>query len=213
MQAISYGDQEWTIDSGYLDRCNTEFMKAGLRGITILAGSGDDGTMGFEAGSNGADDGSYGCTNATIWPVFPASSPYITAVGGTQMSNTPAPFCGQMYVPRSDSALVLIAVRFMGDSLENGGFVVGCTNPNGVSREVVASASLGSVYDSGGPILGFWSFHLLTLRRRWLLHSLRPPFVPGPGGHGLHCSVGDARPQAPDQHERTSLSWYCLPDT
>ena len=65
-----YADLEWSADVTYAKRVDQEFMKAGLRGISILVASGDDGA---------------GCSNNTKSFVveWPSSSPYITAVGAT----------------------------------------------------------------------------------------------------------------------------------
>ncbi len=45
--------------------------------MTLLSASGDDGVAGFKARNNPIMCG--------YWPQFPASSPYVTAVGGTQV--------------------------------------------------------------------------------------------------------------------------------
>jgi tripeptidyl-peptidase-1 len=50
---------------------NTEAMKLGLRGITIVAATGDNGALSSSSSCN-------------YVPTFPASSPYVTAVGATQ---------------------------------------------------------------------------------------------------------------------------------
>ena len=50
-----------------VDRLNTELVKFGVRGVSTLFASGDDGT---------------GCYGAKYMPNYPASSPYTTAVGG-----------------------------------------------------------------------------------------------------------------------------------
>jgi len=74
----------------YTARVNTEFQKIGTRGISLVAASGD-------SGANGRTD--QGCTAPTLRPSFPASSPYITAVGATELvdvtmlTNSPA-LCG-----------------------------------------------------------------------------------------------------------------------
>lgn len=60
----------------YVARTNVEFMKIGLRGVSVFASSGD-------SGANGRSDGE--CTDSVLHAVFPASSPYVTAVGATQM--------------------------------------------------------------------------------------------------------------------------------
>jgi len=73
----SYGEKESTWSHAAAVRLNTEFMKAGVRGITILFASGDSGAT---------------CSGSKFHPNFPASSPYVTAVGGTAPSSGfPAP--------------------------------------------------------------------------------------------------------------------------
>jgi|EP00966_Prymnesium_polylepis_P185914 tripeptidyl-peptidase I len=53
----------------YAVRSNAEFAKAAARGISLLAAAGDSGA---------------GCATTGYVPTFPASSPWITAVGGLQ---------------------------------------------------------------------------------------------------------------------------------
>eukprot|EP00794_Sanderia_malayensis_P007198 gene7198-8004_t len=72
VHSVSYGDVESSLSTIYMQRVSVEFMKAGTRGISIL----------FASGDNGA-----GCKNEKFSPNFPASSPYVTAVGGTAFSN------------------------------------------------------------------------------------------------------------------------------
>jgi len=72
VHSVSYGDVESSLSVPYMQRVNTEFMKAGVRGISILFASGDDGAA---------------CKNNKFSPQFPVSSPYITGVGGTGFSN------------------------------------------------------------------------------------------------------------------------------
>ncbi|XP_073725785.1 tripeptidyl-peptidase 1 [Misgurnus anguillicaudatus] len=77
VHTISYGDDEDSLSVAYMDRINVEFMKAGLRGISMLFASGDSGA---------------GCWHLTkerntFRPSFPASSPYVTTVGGTSFKN------------------------------------------------------------------------------------------------------------------------------
>jgi len=64
--------------SQYVARVNTEFMKIGARGVSLLAASGD-------SGANGRTDGE--CTGTELHASFPGSSPFITAVGATQFEN------------------------------------------------------------------------------------------------------------------------------
>ena len=63
----------------YAGRTNTEFIKVGLRGITLLASSGDAGAPGR---TNEECDGS-----RPLNPVFPTSSPWVLSVGGTIILN------------------------------------------------------------------------------------------------------------------------------
>jgi len=67
--SISYGDEENGVTRAYAQRCNVEFSKAAARGISLLAAAGDAGA---------------GCATSGYVPTFPASSPWITAVGGLQ---------------------------------------------------------------------------------------------------------------------------------
>ena len=74
----------------YSKRTNIEFMKLALRGITLLASSGDAGA----AGRTNEDCDSKSPLN----PVFPTSSPYVLSVGGTivmnsKVANSSIPLC------------------------------------------------------------------------------------------------------------------------
>merc|ERR1719181_1178237 len=77
VHSVSYGNDERQQSSdAYMFSSNTAFMKAGAQGISILFASGDQGVCGRE-----------GCgglfSSKRFKPDFPAASPYITAVGGT----------------------------------------------------------------------------------------------------------------------------------
>merc|ERR1712224_506864 len=69
----SYGEDEDTCSTEQAGRINTEFMKAGARGISLLFASGDSGAAGD----------SHTCKNGKFVPQWPSGSPYVTAVGGT----------------------------------------------------------------------------------------------------------------------------------
>jgi tripeptidyl-peptidase-1 len=73
--STSYGEDEdsWSLDAA--TRMNTEFQKAGMRGITLLFASGDEGAN---------------CVNHVFKPETPSSSPWVTAVGGTYNSGKSA---------------------------------------------------------------------------------------------------------------------------
>jgi len=73
--SVSYGDDEDSLSADYMIRIDQEFQKAGVRGVSILFASGDSGV-----------GGSFVDKCKKFVPDFPASSPSITAVGGTAMS-------------------------------------------------------------------------------------------------------------------------------
>jgi len=75
--STSYGDDEPSVDYDYGSRVNTEFARAGARGLSILFASGDGGVSGGQ---------SQRCT--VFIATYPAASPYITAVGGTYLQST-----------------------------------------------------------------------------------------------------------------------------
>jgi len=72
--STSYGEDEDSVSPAYAGRLNVEFMKAGARGISLLFASGDSGAAGDK----------HTCKNGKFVPQWPAASPYVTAVGGTQ---------------------------------------------------------------------------------------------------------------------------------
>jgi tripeptidyl-peptidase-1 len=72
--STSYGEDEESITMEFATRINTEFMKAGARGVSLLFASGDSGAAGIN----------HLCKNGQFVPMWPAPSPYVTAVGGTQ---------------------------------------------------------------------------------------------------------------------------------
>ena len=72
VNSVSYGNDEvQQTSAAYMESCNTQFQAAGLKGLSLLFASGDQGVWGRTG------------VGATFNPDFPAASPYITAVGGT----------------------------------------------------------------------------------------------------------------------------------
>jgi len=70
--SISYGDYENGVSRAYGERVNTELAKLGARGVSVMVASGDSG-----AGGNCTSSGEFS-------PDFPATSPWITTVGGLE---------------------------------------------------------------------------------------------------------------------------------
>jgi len=77
VHSMSYGADEGAYPS-VANSFNTEAMKLGVMGVTILVSSGDNGV--------GSNSGSCGYT-----PSFPATSPYVTAVGATKGAESGGP--------------------------------------------------------------------------------------------------------------------------
>jgi hypothetical protein len=75
VRSVSYGnDEKQQTSRTFMYTTNTAFMKIGLRGVSILFASGDQGVWGRSG------------PGRRFHPDFPASSPYITAVGGTDFA-------------------------------------------------------------------------------------------------------------------------------
>ncbi len=138
VQSLSYGDVEVSVFMpnnktayDYGTRCDEEFMQLGLRGVSIIVSSGDDGI----AGTYIRDDVNLGCSQA--WPAWPASSPYITAVGATQLSDLYLPGCGQPY------STGMSANSGIPDEAK---LLFQCTG----TAEIVCSSASGGVITTGG---------------------------------------------------------------
>jgi subtilase family serine protease len=69
--------------SQYLHRVNMEYVKMGLRGVTVAVSSGDAGAPGRTNENCAVGDGT-----APVNPAFPGSSPYITSVSATYIVPT-----------------------------------------------------------------------------------------------------------------------------
>lgn len=135
VQSLSYGDVEASVFPpnnqsayDYGVRCDDEFMLLGMRGISILVSSGDDGI----GGSYVRDDPEFGCSQA--WPAWPASSPYVTTIGATMMTDNYLPVCGRPY-----------STNLVGAPMVND-LMVQCSG----TRETVCTAAFGGVITSGG---------------------------------------------------------------
>jgi hypothetical protein len=80
--SISYGGCEYYTDISVINAENYDSMEAAAQGQTIFAASGDDGaTSCYQAG---------GANQNTLSVSDPASQPFVTGVGGTNLTGTPA---------------------------------------------------------------------------------------------------------------------------
>jgi tripeptidyl-peptidase-1 len=81
--SISYGEQEDDLPTNYQQRQCNEMMKLGMQGVSIILASGHSGVAARSTDDGNAD----GClgTGEVFNPDFPASCPYLTAVGATYL--------------------------------------------------------------------------------------------------------------------------------
>ncbi|KAE9383351.1 subtilisin-like protein [Gymnopus androsaceus JB14] len=77
VMTTSYGDNEENFGSSMAVKICNGYMALGTRGISVVFASGDGGVRG------GHDTLSV-CANNTFMPVFPATCPFVTAIGSTQ---------------------------------------------------------------------------------------------------------------------------------
>eukprot|EP00933_Yihiella_yeosuensis_P006419 TRINITY_DN111110_c0_g1_i1.p1 TRINITY_DN111110_c0_g1~~TRINITY_DN111110_c0_g1_i1.p1 ORF type:complete len:605 (+),score=119.28 TRINITY_DN111110_c0_g1_i1:44-1858(+) len=76
VHSVSYGNDEVQQTSpAFMDAVNAQLMKLGARGISVLFASGDQGVYGRT-----------GPIGKKFHPDFPAASPFVTAVGGTDFA-------------------------------------------------------------------------------------------------------------------------------
>ena len=71
--SVSWGLADYYLSKSYMDAVNTEAIILSTMGVTLVASSGD----------NGVNDNAIPC--GAYYPQFPASSPYFTAVGATNV--------------------------------------------------------------------------------------------------------------------------------
>ncbi|KAK5072853.1 hypothetical protein LTR64_000737 [Lithohypha guttulata] len=77
--SVSYGDSEQSVEQSFAELACQRFGQLGLRGVSVLFSSGD-----FGVGTDGTCLSNDGKNTTKFLPAFPASCPYVTAVGGTR---------------------------------------------------------------------------------------------------------------------------------
>ena len=82
--SISYGLCEPALSQSELDQDNALYEEASAQGQTLVASAGDSGSTACAYYSSA--DGITAAQEQALSVEFPASSPYVTAVGGTQMA-------------------------------------------------------------------------------------------------------------------------------
>ncbi|KAJ5112796.1 hypothetical protein N7532_000841 [Penicillium argentinense] len=79
--SISYGSAEADLPISYQRRQCNEFMKLGMQGVSVVVASGDSGVAGRQGDPTPSN--CLGEDGKVFAPDFPASCPYMTAVGAT----------------------------------------------------------------------------------------------------------------------------------
>lgn len=132
VHSISYGEPSSELQGygSYGRRCDLQFLAMGLRGLTVLLAAGDDGVGSVLIQTNASS----ACQKAQ--PEWPASSPYVTAVGATQLSNKFLPIC------RSDFSLDAPYPAFA--RIDSASYCQGAVG------EIVCSSTTGGLVTSGG---------------------------------------------------------------
>jgi subtilase family serine protease len=82
--SISYGECELLLSASELDQNNALFEEAAAQGQTLVASAGDSGSTACAYYTSA--EGVTQAQQQALAVDFPASSPYVTAVGGTQMA-------------------------------------------------------------------------------------------------------------------------------
>ena len=106
--SVSYGQIEGALPRFYQERQCREWMKLALQGVSVIFASGDSGVANrYNAGYNNT------CLNSELGyvdqegtrfsPSFPATCPYITAVGATDLRNSSI-YGGEVAVAQPDGA-------------------------------------------------------------------------------------------------------------
>jgi len=119
VHSISYGSKETAFELADMQRDNTEFMKLGAQGFTILVASGDSGT---------GHSGLFRCKGFA--PNYPSTSPYVTSVGGTYITGADEDawnysgggFSTAFPMPAYQTSAVSAYLKAQGSALPDGAF-------------------------------------------------------------------------------------------
>jgi len=148
------------VDSqGYVARTNTELAKAATMGLSVIVCTQDEG-----APSDNNDDCSLDNTNQPVWPIYPSSSPWVTAVGATTV------IAGSTE-PRDDKDT---PVTFS----SNGDVCAQISCNNGTQEKVAMSADMDTLFTSGGGFSNYTaspSYQAGAVKAYFASNGIRPP--------------------------------------
>ncbi|ORY08859.1 peptidase S8/S53 domain-containing protein [Clohesyomyces aquaticus] len=84
--SISWGSNENDLTPAYMETICNEYMKLGLQGVSVIYSSGDNGVAG------NSDE----CKKDRFEPSFPATCPYVTAIGATMLDASNGDIAGTL---------------------------------------------------------------------------------------------------------------------
>jgi len=147
--------------TGYVQRTNAEFQKLGVMGVTITGASGDSGCHGR------TDEDCF--LNPYMYPDYPASSPFITSVGGTMLANGVAgpsklPVCsgnGALAGQCATGGQEITSSTEYGSEISTGGGFAAFSDRPAWQADVVAKylANGTVITDAGGKINGTSNYY------------------------------------------------------
>ncbi|EJT70735.1 hypothetical protein GGTG_11758 [Gaeumannomyces tritici R3-111a-1] len=130
--STSYGYNEADLGDKYEQRQCLEYMKLGLRGVSVVFSSGDSGVAGngnmcVDPITGAYVEGTANSTSGIFNPSFPSTCPWVTSVGAAQVLNgstvhTPESAC-ETSAPAFASMLTLINEKRMAAGKSAVGFV------------------------------------------------------------------------------------------
>ncbi|KAL4960783.1 peptidase S8/S53 domain-containing protein [Aspergillus stella-maris] len=140
----SYGETEQSVPESYSEATCNLFAQLGARGVSVIFSSGDDGPGGSCLTNDGTD-------KTRFQPIFPASCPFVTSVGGTWNINperavdfSGGGFSDRFPRPSYQDASVSEYLDNLGDKWE------GLYNPSGRAiPDVAAQANNYLIVDQG----------------------------------------------------------------
>ena len=196
--SVSHGKNEVKVTREWAERLNTELMKLGLSGRAVFAASGDKGAAG-KVHAPPIPTAAATCDDPQFVLSFPASSPYVTAVGATELTPNASDV-----LPRPLWSPLCVAANAAGDG-------VCAAGGGGLAAEQAVSLNV-TGFTSGGGFSRWWpqpSFQAdavaayfssprlrLPPTRLWNRSGRAVPDVAALGGQTLVVSGGGDAPWA-----------------
>jgi len=143
----------------YVNRSNMELAKAGAMGLTVLVCTQDEG-----APSDNNDYCELDDTMTPVWPIYPSTSPYATAVGGTTI-----------YTPEQSAEEIIARQK---DNVQFGGICAQITCNNGTAEKVAMSTDQDTFFTSGGGFSNWTArpeYQASAVKAYLASDGLRPP--------------------------------------